>query len=176
MTDILDRLKTAERATAERFPGAVAVISRQTVLDAIDEIERLRNAEAKDSNEGTTMHVLMFDQRFAGAVKSGQKTTTIRPKRKRPIRPGDELSLRSWSGKPYRSKQVELRRVRCKRVTQILIEDYPYRVAVNGEDLDGWEREALAKGDGFAGKAEMRDYFTGVYGLPFEGEMIEWED
>jgi len=54
MTDILDRLKTAERAPAERFPGAVAVISRQTVLDAIDEIERLRRQ--RDAQE--TEHVI----------------------------------------------------------------------------------------------------------------------
>ena len=42
MTNVLDRLKTVERTTAERFSGAVAIVSRQTVVDAIAEIERLR--------------------------------------------------------------------------------------------------------------------------------------
>ena len=41
MSDVLDRLKTAER-TAEKFTGGVAVVSRQIIVDAIDEIERLR--------------------------------------------------------------------------------------------------------------------------------------
>ena len=42
MTNVLDRLKTAERTAAEKFTGGVAVVSRQIIVDAIDEIERLR--------------------------------------------------------------------------------------------------------------------------------------
>jgi hypothetical protein len=51
------------------------------------------------------MKVLMFQPRFAPLVEAGTKTQTIRPVRRRPIVVGDELSLRAWTGLPYRSPQ-----------------------------------------------------------------------
>lgn len=39
---------------------------------------------------------------------------------------------------------------------------------------DGAGLDAFARADGFAGWAEMRDWFDRRYGLPFAGECIEW--
>ena len=49
--------------------------------------------------------VLMCQAQFAPMVESGDKRRTIRPRRKRPVKMGDHVSLRQWTGKPYRSKQ-----------------------------------------------------------------------
>jgi hypothetical protein len=119
------------------------------------------------------MTVLLFHPRFAEPIQSGRKCQTIRPERKRPIKPGDELSLRQWEGKAYRSKQVELLAVKCIAAFKIWITDRSV-VALNGSqvhNLDGF-----ARGDGFDSWAEMVAYLEapGGYGLPFEGVLIQW--
>lgn len=107
------------------------------------------------------MPTIMFQPQFHSAVQSGDKQQTIRPPRKRPIRTGDRLSLRAWTGAPYRSKQRELRAAICQDVQPIEI----------GADFDD-DDEALRDGFGTAG--EMRDWFARVHGLPFRGVRVSW--
>ena len=108
------------------------------------------------------MPVLMFQPQFHQAVERGQKRQTIRPPRKRPVKVGDTLSLRTWSGAPYRSPQRELLRATCTAVDRITI------------DAD-FADDAEAMRDGFADAAEMRSWFARVHGIPFSGDRIAWE-
>lgn len=132
------------------------------------------------------MKVLMFKPQFAPLVKAGTKRQTIRPKRKHPIKPDDELSLREWTGKPYRSKQQILRDgVICKNVkdVQIVPRSTPDGMFVScfvaGERMESllggsgsWDR--FAEADGFKNAAEMLDWFRSTHGLPFNGDLIQW--
>jgi hypothetical protein len=58
------------------------------------------------------MIVYMFQDRFSELVRDGSKRQTIRKGLPR-CKPGDTMSLRRWTGKPYRSKQEELRVAVC---------------------------------------------------------------
>ena len=118
------------------------------------------------------MKVLLFQSRFAPKVAAGEKCQTIRPARKVPICPGDLLSLREWTGKPYRSKQRILRSARCTSVTSIAIDESA--IVVNGRALDALERFALSVQDGFDNAVYMRDWFRATHGLPFKGVLICW--
>lgn len=136
------------------------------------------------------MKVLMFQPQFAVNVESGSKTRTIRGKRKRPCQPGDLLSLRAWTGKPYRSKQRFLKAAICQEVHEIEIRFEPTidehgKVAccyVDGKKLTMFEWEDLAQKDGFekpqfgawGASARMLIFFEQNHGLPFKGDMIQW--
>ncbi len=127
------------------------------------------------------MRVIMFQERFAEAVREGRKISTIRKSCR--CKPGDELSLRCWEGKPYRSKQVELRRVVCRDVRRLRIEEGKgflyWRVLIgDGEDaieLDVMERWRLAEIEGFGGMPDMLLWFAMNGGVPFDGFRILWE-
>jgi hypothetical protein len=110
-----------------------------------------------------------FQDRFADAVQSGQKTQTIRAKgKRRHARPGDKLQL--YSG--MRTKACrKLRDAVCHDACPILIEHDRITTFQPQEFLD---REETARLDGFSSWAEMRDWFDGVHGLPFHGVMIRW--
>ena len=116
-----------------------------------------------------TRHVILFQDWKAAKVKDGSSLQTIRPPRKRPIHPGDELSLRRWTGKPYRSKQEVLREAVCSEVMGIEISKLFVTYSVPGPGLD-----ALAHADGFRDWPEMREWFRKTHGLPFVGVLIRW--
>jgi len=103
----------------------------------------------------------MFQPRFHDAVASGNKQQTIRPPRKRAIRVGEPLSLRAWTGKPYRSKQRELRRAQCIEVRPLVIDRE-------------FSDERMASADGFADADDMKNWFAATHGLPFTGILIRW--
>jgi hypothetical protein len=123
------------------------------------------------------MTVLMFKERFAALVREGSKPHTIRPERKRPIKVGDALSLRQWSGAAYRSKQIVLREAVCIAVQPIRIDamcdggeiyiDHTVRLSTPG-------RAHLARRDGFVCCSDMLAWFEEVHGLPFHGVLISW--
>lgn len=128
------------------------------------------------------MIVKMFKPRFAPLVRDGTKRQTIRPKPKRALKPNEEISLRQWEGKPYRSKQVELRKSTLTSLESIAIHqdgisfgDGTMRRFWCGDK--GGRRlilEAFAKDDGFSGWTEMREWFQEEHGLPFEGTLYKW--
>ena len=107
------------------------------------------------------MPTLLFSRRFAPAVEAGTKRQTIRPPRKRPIRAGDQLSLREWTGAPYRSKQRTLGFGVCMSVE-------PVEIGLDFADDEESRR------DGFADAADMRQWFEATHGLPFHGLRISW--
>lgn len=122
------------------------------------------------------MKVYLFQYRFAPLVESGTKRTTIRPRRKHPTKVGDVLSLRAWTGKPYRSKQRILRSgERCKEVHWFRIYgDSVIAMELDGRMLEIWETDALAKADGFSCAQDMMTWFRNEHGVPFQGELIKW--
>ena len=116
------------------------------------------------------MKVLLFQPRFADLVRSGAKTQTIRRDRKHPIKVGDQLSLRRWTGKPYRSKQEVLGAAQCVAEIPCLIYEYGAMVGTNL----AVNAEGFALKDGFASFEEMREWFDSTHGLPFSGTLIRW--
>ena len=119
------------------------------------------------------MRVLIFQDRFAALVQIGAKRQTIRATAR--CKPGDTLSLREWSGRPYRSKQSLLREATCTSVSHVGIGtggvESNGRVMLFGSPA----ADDFARADGFADFAEMREWFQGAHGLPFLGELISWE-
>ena len=91
-------------------------------------------------------HSLLFMERFHAAILDGRKRQTIRRIRKRPIMPGDTLSLRGWEGLPYRSQQTVLDLATCHSVASIEI-DYDiagrFRVVVGGKVLSPAELDSF---------------------------------
>lgn len=120
------------------------------------------------------MKVITFQQRFASLVKEGRKPHTIRPRRVNAIKPGDKLSLRQWSGRPYRSKQKKLMETTCTHVAEFQLESYAL-MKINGQRLHLDEQESLAKVDGFKDLCEMINWFEKTHELPFNGVIIYWE-
>lgn len=126
----------------------------------------------------------MFQPRFAPKVEDGTKRQTIRPERKdgRTTKIGDELSLRSWIGKPYRSKQRLLLPVKtCSDCADVSMQEEPFpgggvyfvlKVAGQKQSIPGVEE--IAKADGFKDGFEMWKWFKDTHGLPFKGEIIRW--
>jgi hypothetical protein len=112
--------------------------------------------------------VRLFKPQFAPLVESGQKCQTVRPTPRRMPNPGDKISLRTWTGKPYRSKQRVLRE-------SVIVRVEPF-------DLDAmrlWPKESrhtFARADGFEGWPEMLAWFIREHGYPFVGITIHWQN
>ena len=119
-------------------------------------------------------HVKTFMPKFWEAVRTGTKTQTVRPTPKRDIKPGDTISLRHWTEKPYRSKQGILEEGVITGVMPIFINSVGIHIGKTGS----WHvvnMEDFAKADGFTSWEEMRDWFESTHSLPFKGILIQWE-
>ncbi|MGH8017023.1 MAG: ASCH domain-containing protein [Opitutaceae bacterium] len=113
----------------------------------------------------------LFKPRFATLVELGAKKQTVRPTPLRKPKPGDRISLRQWSGKPYRSKQVTLREATVVAVEPCEITTTSVRVGPFDESP-----EMFARADGFASWDDMRQWFEREHGLPFQGILIGWQN
>ena len=123
-------------------------------------------------------HVRMFKPQFAPLVEAGTKCQTVRPIPKRMPKTGDRISLREWTGKPYRSKQRVLRESEITAVEPISLCDTGREmlVYVNGHELHPEEINDYAKADGFKAGIEMFNWFESTHGLPFDGVVIKWHN
>lgn len=133
------------------------------------------------------MPALNFKQQFVAKIKANEKTSTIRGKRKNPIKPGDILKL--FTGQRTSNCQLIGTAV-CSNVSPIKIcTDAPYLFLHLGEWKDGkkppgrWYAFAesalqhLCANDGFTDYNELKNFFSNQYGpLPFEGDLIEWRE
>ena len=124
------------------------------------------------------MPSLNFMERFAGLVERGEKLTTIRKVRKRPIKISDTVHL--YTGQ--RTKACRKLGVgRCMQVRAILIKplfnppDTVPMIFLDGRPLPAWRLPAFTTADGFDHFDDFTAFFTKQYGLPFEGVLIEWE-
>jgi hypothetical protein len=136
--------------------------------------------------------VLLFMPRFHAAILDGTKRQTIRRARKRPIEPGEPLSLRTWTDKPYRSKQRVLLEAECEAVLPIRLWidgiTGGLRIKLGDDELSARERMKFAKADGFESLGAMREFWQRTHGLGphdgsglfhdgidlFKGECILW--
>jgi len=116
----------------------------------------------------------MFQKRFVEPIKAGTKRQTIRPKRKRPIKEGEELSLRYWEDKAYRSPQIEF--FQAKSLGTLAIEVFTSNVFIGATKDPVVDLDAFARADGFENWHYMREFFGNFYGWPFYGCLILWED
>ena len=119
--------------------------------------------------------VVMFQERFSGLVEAELKLQTVRPRRRdEPVHVGDRLSLRAWSGKPYRSKQRIIRETVCSAVTPIWLNVHGALWLNDGPESQD-SAQAFARADGFSSFPEMFWWFANTHGLPFSGVVIRWE-
>jgi hypothetical protein len=125
-----------------------------------------------------------FQQRFAGAIRDGRKTQTIRALgKKRHAREGEMIQL--YMG--MRSSRYQKIRpdVRCLSVQNI-------EMGFNHHGDIGWiivgeltaanvvvDLNAFAKADGFEDVADMSAFWRATHGplndAPFNGVLIRWE-
>jgi len=104
-------------------------------------------------------------------ILSGAKRQTIRGDRKFPIKKGDKLYL--W-WKQRISDREKLGNTTCLRITPITIErdrsTMPNIVFTDPDLLDGF-----AIKDGFDNWQQLIEFFDKSHGLPFTGNLIEWD-
>jgi len=110
-----------------------------------------------------------FKKHLAPKVEDGSKHQTIRSYRKDERRPkvGDNLQLFT----AMRTKKCRLLRAAvCLKVVDIVINDDGVALK-NGASFD---KETMAKEDGFDSWREMHAFFVKEHGLPFEGILVKW--
>lgn len=129
------------------------------------------------------MVALSFKPEFVVAIDAGIKRRTIRRVRKAG-NPKKGQVLQLYTG--LRTKDCEkIRDVTCTRVRSVLIDHMG--VTLDGRGLIAGHSPAFLGGpdpeeydgdfahaDGFESFGDMVEFFEGHYGLPFEGQLIEW--
>lgn len=130
------------------------------------------------------MNVFVFQNRFEADIVAGRKSHTIRGHRrdgKPRAKMGETISLRVWTGKPYRSKQREIARGVVDKIESIAVHsngislgDGTLRVWFMGEWNHIEMLNGFARRDGFGSWSEMRDWFKATHGLPFSGSLVGW--
>jgi len=118
----------------------------------------------------------MFKPQFSALVESGEKRQTVRPVPKRMPKPGDTISLRAWTGAPYRSKQRVLSEAVISGVHRVTItQDGVVCHGISGAEYAPGN-DGFAKADGFESWDQMREWFLEQHGLPFNGIAIYWRN
>jgi len=129
------------------------------------------------------MRVFTFMPRFWDQLRAREKRQTCR---KRALcKPGDMLSLRGWSGRPYMTPQITLLEpVVCQRVEPVQIafseSGRELEITVAGLLLTHAGQLCFARADGFEGREDMRAFFGERYprmvkrAEMFCGEVVYW--
>ena len=93
-------------------------------------------------------------------------------RRSKRVRRGMQLSLRTWHGKPYRSKQAEFLNHICVSTQDVTIFRVhgKVRVWIGDNILDNETVEVLAINDGF----DSADDFVKYFQKGFIGQIIHW--
>jgi hypothetical protein len=117
------------------------------------------------------MPAYSFQKQFVPPVERGDKTHTIRGKRKYRPKPGQPF----YGYYAMRTKQCrKLIESTITRVQDIgiILGPFGMEITIDGERLSPDEIVALAKRDGFDSAASMEKFWAGRY--PFEGDIIHW--
>jgi hypothetical protein len=112
------------------------------------------------------MKYITFKPEFVARIHQRVKVSTIRPTRR--LEPGDRVSLRIWTGKPYRSKQKEFGQAIILEINRVIFVN-PFEVACEGRFLTASECVTLAHQEGFNTGVEMFQWFEKQHGFPFKG-------
>ena len=125
------------------------------------------------------MPALSFKRQFAGLVETGRKFHTIRNKRKRPIKEGDNLILyREQRSKVHSKKLGESPCTKVQPLELLLDHLGQLEVVLDGTSLSDFGANELAIADGFDGIEPFKNFFFPKEdGLPQALEMvlIQWE-
>ena len=117
------------------------------------------------------MSAYNFQKQFAPAIESGEKTSTIRARRKNgyvPV-PGERIKL--YTGQRTTKCRL-LREVTVSRVTPIVVDNDS--IILDGTPVSAVRCLRIAKQDGFQSWADFVSFFKEQRGLPFNGYLIEW--
>lgn len=122
-----------------------------------------------------------FKARFAPAVMSGVKLTTIRG---RPAKVGSVAYLFTGQRTKACKRLGQGEIVSCLPVRLGWTDGGTPRVQLSGKWLNAALIDELAQGEGFASSREMLSWFEATYGLPnltpdggadvYEGFLIQW--
>lgn len=115
-----------------------------------------------------------FKARFTGPIQAGEKTTTIRPRRKHPTKAGDTLHL--YTG--LRTKSAALiGRYRCIGVKPVIIDTQSKVLFVDGLACTNGVVSTIARSDGFASLDAFFQFFHDTYGggRLENMELIAWD-
>lgn len=108
-----------------------------------------------------------------------EKHTTIRPGNR--FKPGDMVSLRVWSDKPYRSKQIEFAQVEVKKTwpVEIYVDELIVEIIVDSISQNIRNKKEVALNDGL----ELIDFVNwfkihpkAKKGISFQGQIICWKE
>lgn len=122
------------------------------------------------------MSAYNFQRRFSAAIKSGEKRSTIRARRKNGYVPAGGESVRLYTGMRTKSceliKEVTIHNVRpitvnCEKGQRI-------QVILDCKPLTTFETQALAIAEGFSDLTDMREFFERQYGEMLNAYFIEW--
>lgn len=109
---------------------------------------------------------------FVKAILEGRKLHTIRDNAKGYFRDGDMASLRWWSGKPYRSGQVEFKQVRLGiQPVRIVYCSNGVRAFVDGKKI--WAEDLMAA-DGLDRSDFINWFFTPGKFEEFRGDILHF--
>jgi hypothetical protein len=125
----------------------------------------------------------MCQWRFEMPILANVKRSTIRKAAR--CKPGDELSLRRWQDKAYRSKQCLIKTVPCRSVTPITIGISSQNKLWVIRHIDGkpelmnpMNLQHLARVEGFDSIDDMQKWFVLNHklksGIGIEAEQIQW--
>jgi len=88
---------------------------------------------------------------------------------------GQKVSLRQWSGLPYRSPQLTLRETRLSLVQRFRANWETGQLWVDGVQLEGSAVDSFARADGFADMAAMTGWFLANHKeAQFDGFVMHW--
>jgi uncharacterized protein YqfB (UPF0267 family) len=118
------------------------------------------------------MPAYSFQERFVPKVESGEKTHTIRGKRKARRKPGQRFVGYYAQRTKQCRKLVESVITRVQDIFMFVNRDGDVMVDVDGERIALDECESLAVRDGFESWEEMKSFWVGRY--PFDGDLIHW--
>lgn len=106
-----------------------------------------------------------LDTRFSDKVREGRKFTTIR---KKPWPVGHPIMLYHWSGKPYRSKHIDVAAIEVDAVLGMMVAHNAGGGIVFGrENIDGLP---IYESEGFDDPEQMREWFLNVVPV---GQRVE---
>lgn len=114
----------------------------------------------------------MLDKNYKKRTGIKPKTTTIRAKRKRPIKKGDRLFLYSGLRTKYCKKLGETDCLKAEEFTITEIQDEKLLIVLDGTLLTEREVQKIAVTDGFHNWQEFVCWFRKNHGFPFEGQRI----
>jgi uncharacterized protein YqfB (UPF0267 family) len=119
------------------------------------------------------MPSINFIKRFANDVECLKKRQTIRPKRRRQVKPGDRLIF--YTGQRTKCCR-KLGEGYCLSVSDIIfeMENFHLSIYVDNIKLNMNQIFELARADGFKTIPDFVNFFYSKYGFPFSGNLIKW--